>query len=363
MSEPAAPSPIAPTIVLATFNGAPFLSEQVESIRAQSHTDWQLLIRDDGSQDGTRKLLRRLAESDRRIQLVEDNAGPLGAVGNFGRLLETAQKSGADWIALADQDDHWHKEKLATLITRAAGAEPAAHEPPRPLLLHSDLQVVDEHLEPVHPSLMAQMGLRHRDTAPLETLLVQNFVTGCSCLFNRALLDWALPIPPQVIMVDWWLALLAAATGRIEFEPRPLVRYRQHAGNLIGAKPLGKALRQSAARALRPGRRSTADFDRTLVQAECLEARLAARLGEAETQRSTAKTTRTQLIAPGETARQFVTDYLGLFGAESNRLDRVRGLRRLGVGRQNWILDALLKLRLLTGPVGFTAAARSGPTR
>ena len=360
VNQPASPPTLTPTILLATFEGAGFVGEQIESIRAQTHPDWRLLIRDDGSRDGTQDELHRLARLDRRVEFIEDEAGKLGAVGNFGRLLELARDRGADWIALADQDDHWHPEKLATLIERAEGTEQGIAPGPQPLLLHSDLRVVDEQLEPVHPSLMAMMGLRHETAAPLPTLLVQNFVTGCSCLFNRALLEWVLPVPSQVVMVDWWLALGAAAAGQIEFEPKPLVRYRQHARNVIGAKPLGRTLRHSALRTLRPGRRSTEEFDRTLVQAECLETRLSARVREAEAQRSPETGPMPQELRRLETSRQLVADYLNLFRAETSGLARVRGLRRLGIGRQNPLLDALLKLRLLTGPVGFAASARSG---
>ena len=136
--------------------------------------------------------------------------------GSYSRLLERALDEGADWVALCDQDDWWLPQKLERLVERAEELDSEA-----PWLLHSDLSVVGPDLELRHRSLFASMGLRHEAEHALQVLLVQNFVTGCSAFVSRGLLEAALPVPASCVMHDWWLALCAAAEGRIAFESEP----------------------------------------------------------------------------------------------------------------------------------------------
>jgi hypothetical protein len=105
-----------------------------------------------------------------------------------------------------------------------------------PILVHLDLDVISEQLERIHPSFMGYQGLTHESRDPLRVLLTQNFVTGCATAINRPLLELATPLPVDVIMHDWWLALCAAACGRIEYLPHALFQYRQHDANQIEAE-------------------------------------------------------------------------------------------------------------------------------
>jgi len=111
----------------------------------------------------------------------------------------------------------------------------ARHGYSEPLLVHSDLQVVDAGLKPISSSFMQYQRIAHEDDG-LRTLLLSNFVTGCTCLLNRQLAELALPIPREAIVHDWWLALCAASAGHIGYIAEPLVKYRQHGANVIGAK-------------------------------------------------------------------------------------------------------------------------------
>lgn len=220
-------------VLMATYNGASHVREQVASIQAQTVPDWRLLIRDDGSTDGTRDILAELARQDDRISLIYDGGeAPLGVVQNFSRLLQLGQNTACDVFFLSDQDDMWEPHKLA----RQLAEFPDAGCEPEPWLVHSDLTVVDEHLEPVHASLIRHMALESSPERPLNYLLTRNFVTGCATACNRRLLEEALPVPGAAIMHDWWLAVVAAATGSIRCVPEPLVRYRQHIGNTLGAR-------------------------------------------------------------------------------------------------------------------------------
>jgi hypothetical protein len=166
---------------------------------------------------------------------LTNTCGRLGVLGNFAALAEAALNSSAPYIAFADQDDVWHPEKLAWQLA-CLGEAQRASSPDTPIAVHSDLEVVDAQLRPIHRSFLRYQGLWHETDRPLRTLVVQNFVTGCTLLINRPLLELAVPIPPAALVHDWWLALCAAAAGRLEFVPQPTVRYRQHAGNTIGAK-------------------------------------------------------------------------------------------------------------------------------
>jgi hypothetical protein len=103
-----------------------------------------------------------------------------------------------------------------------------------PILVHSDLAVCDANIKLIAPSFWKFQRLNPQ-VAAFSRLLVQNNVTGCTVLINRALADLAFPVPREAVMHDWWLALVASAAGKIGFVPKPLVRYRQHGANQIGA--------------------------------------------------------------------------------------------------------------------------------
>ncbi len=220
-------------IVLATYNGERFLRGQLESILAQSYQSWRILARDDGSSDGTIGVLREYASRlGSRFVLVEDNSGRLGAAGNFGRLLEL---SSAPYVALCDQDDVWLPEKLARLVGVLQDAEQRWGKE-TPLLVHSDLAVVDAQGRVLAQSFWRYQNLNVQAGGVWRRLLVQNVVTGCATIFNRALCVAAIPIPPPAIMHDWWLALVAACLGKIVHVPWASTLYRQHGGNDTGAR-------------------------------------------------------------------------------------------------------------------------------
>ncbi len=221
-------------IVLSAYNGARYIAEQIESIRAQSRTDWRLVVRDDGSGDDTIRIVEEFSSRDDRIRLRRDGRGNLGPAASFGVLLEHAEACGADYVALADQDDVWMADKLDRQLT-LLGTHQASVGPDHPMLVHSDLALVDHDLRPVHPSFLRHQRLEHVATDPLRRLLVQNFVTGCTVVLNRALLRAVIPIP-HVVMHDWWLALCAAALGSLLFLPEATVRYRQHGANVLGSR-------------------------------------------------------------------------------------------------------------------------------
>ena len=223
------------SILLATYNGQPYLSEQLESIFQQTCSDFWLYVRDDHSSDETIKIIAHYFDAPERIR-VHDSLGRLGLVGNFSRLLEAACQDRGEYFLLGDQDDVWYPNKLADQLLLMQVLE--EKYPGQPLLIHSDMEVVDSSLNQIHPSFMEYQNIRNEDRESLKVLLTQNFVTGCTVLVNRRLLDIALPIPGDALTHDWWLALCAVTFGHIGYIDRPLLRYRQHGSNEIGAKSI-----------------------------------------------------------------------------------------------------------------------------
>ena len=262
-------------LVCATYNGAAYLTEQLASLVAQTHTGWRLWVRDDGSVDGTVQLLREWAGRDERIVLVEDEGARLGAAGSFARLWEGAPV-GARYLGFVDQDDVWVPEKLERSLAAMREAE-RLHGDTTPILVHSDLSVVDSALRPVAPSFRAYAGLGALE-APLPERVAHNVVTGCTVLVNRALREAAGPIPDGV-MHDAWLACVATAVGRTVYLPQPLVAYRQHGANAIGARGAPAPLSRAMWRALFPWRARQAVVRRHVAAAARLAQALLPRLG------------------------------------------------------------------------------------
>lgn len=222
-------------ILLATYNGERYLAEQIDSLLAQTFDDWRVIARDDGSSDGTVRILESYAACHPgKFMLIEDAAVGLGACGNFGRLME---HSTADYVMFCDQDDVWLPRKIETLMVAMRELE-AECGPNTPLLVHSDLQVVDSELRVLHPSFGAIQDIDLVQGRKLNQLLIQNTVTGCAALCNRPLVELSLPIERGALMHDWWVALVASGFGRIEFIPEPTVFYRQHVRNTLGAKQM-----------------------------------------------------------------------------------------------------------------------------
>ena len=219
-------------ILLATYNGERFVERQIESVLDQMDDRCRLLIRDDGSSDGTLSLVRQfVARQPGRIVLLDDGGPRLGACGSFGRLLE---HSDADYVVLCDQDDVWLPGRISKPLERIQAVERELGAG-TPVLAHTDLVVVDENLRTIAPSFWSYSNIDPYRGSGLNRLLVQNVVTGCATVLNRALARLASPIPKGAPMHDWWLALVAAAFGRIEAVSEPTVLYRQHSDNRLGA--------------------------------------------------------------------------------------------------------------------------------
>jgi len=318
-------------IVIATFNGADFLSDQLKSLIDQSESNWTLLVQDDGSTDETLEILREFARKDERIRVLGQKQDcPGSAMGNFSSLLQSAYDQGAEYVFCCDQDDVWEPAKLELIMNHLKTLEGQNRAPS---LVHHDLAVVGEHLEPIAGSFVERMQLSPLDESNPQRLLSRNEVTGCAMAFNRSLLEIALPVPDQAVMHDWWLALCAGFFGRLEFVPEVLVKYRQHGANTIGAKSFWHSLNPST-NWIEGWRRGDADFIATMEQCAAFRESMASRLGEEPEIES------------------LLHDYCGLHSA--SRRQRLEILRARGLWRKHWFSNLILLCRMLLLPRAST---------
>ena len=239
-------------ILLPTFNGEKYLSEQLDSLIGQTYENTIIVVRDDGSGDGTWEVTRSYqSKFPQKFLILENDGRNLGASGSFSFLisyvLEHKNELGLTraYMMFCDQDDIWIRDKVKRQMRCMVEVEGDGDT--IPVLVHSDLRVISESGYRVADSLMKYQGLFPERNA-FGQLLFCNLVTGCTALINESLAAKALPIPPQAVMHDWWLALLAAAFGKLVFIDAPLVEYRQHAFNTIGAveKPAYKTIGELA---------------------------------------------------------------------------------------------------------------------
>lgn len=263
------------TVLLAAWNGAEFIEEQLDSILGQTiyectdgaqagqcqgeaaarpgdgkseapkgNLPIKIMISDDDSTDGTREILERYRtrypgqimlnhrSSERKAKDLAE--GIPAAAGNFFWLLSQADD---DYIMLSDQDDVWKTNKAAVLLAEMKRLE-AEHGSGHPILVHSDMEVVDKNLNVIHPSFFKYQKCDPARVAFSE-LLVENSVTGGAVMMNRALAELLKERPAACFMHDWWIALAASCFGTISCVREPLYLYRQHGNNTLGAKETG----------------------------------------------------------------------------------------------------------------------------
>lgn len=220
-------------ILLSTYNGERYLAEQIESIQRQTFQDWNLLIRDDGSTDGTVAMIQDFAQKDERITFINpDHRDNLGVIRNFFTLLKYDK---ADYYFFSDQDDVWLEDKLSVTLAAAKSLLPV-----EPCLVYTDLTVVNHQLQVMHES-MIRVQSHHANTS-LRQELTENTVTGGTMMINHVLAElWQ--TTDDLIMHDWYLALLAAAKGQLVYLDVPTQLYRQHDNNVLGARTLTKRLK------------------------------------------------------------------------------------------------------------------------
>lgn len=249
-------------ILMAVCNGERYLSCQIESILAQSDTDWHLYICDDGSSDNSFAIAEEYASNySGKITAVRNEVPTGSACANFMRML---RECNADYIFFSDQDDYWLPDKIRLTREKMKAMEEKYGD--LPFLVHGELEIVNEALEQLAPGFTKYQGIDPKYKS-LNRLLCQNNITGCTVMMNRALADIVKYAPPEaMLMHDWWAGLAAAAFGHIGFVDKPLIKYRQHGGNQLGA--VNNRNLAGAVRMIRDRQRTRERIDMTYRQAK-----------------------------------------------------------------------------------------------
>jgi glycosyltransferase involved in cell wall biosynthesis len=219
-------------ILIPTFNGARYLNSQLSSIFNQSFFQWRILIRDDGSTDGTLELIEEWRSSNpERFFLISDNEKGLGVSQSFARLLA---HSSASYVMLCDQDDYWYPDKILKSF-EAIRQEEVKMVFGFPLMVCTDLEIVDSELNFISKSFWSDRKDSPEILEDYEKLIAHSVVTGNTILLNRPAVNLVIPIKTNFFLYDQWIAIKVAKYGKIIFLNEPLVKYRQHSSNVLGS--------------------------------------------------------------------------------------------------------------------------------
>ena len=222
------------SIAMCTFNGANYLPEQLESIANQAVQPHELIVCDDGSTDSTRVVLDEFAEKSPFQVRIYVNERNLGVKKNFEKAIGLCS---GDVVVLSDQDDVWHAEKLHKM-------KQAFAEDPDVGLVFSDAEIVDSELNSTGKTMWQVLGFddtarRSVASGKFDVLAPGWTVTGATMAFRSRYRNLCLPIPLELQMLhDGWIALVIAAVARVIPINEPLIRYRQHSNQQVGAPEL-----------------------------------------------------------------------------------------------------------------------------
>ncbi|MFT4153292.1 glycosyltransferase family 2 protein [Parafilimonas sp.] len=205
------------SIALAVYNGERYLPQQLASLQAQTITPHELIVLDDCSTDKSLEVINAFPLSfEKKIFLNEKNRGPNSSFKKLAGLCS------GNYIAFCDQDDIWLPDKIESSLLKMKEIDNN-----KPTIVFSDLSVIDEDNKPVHDSFW-KLRLTRPENFSLKDILFGNIVTGCASLINNAMANELAKMPVNVIMYDYWMALIGYSFGRYSFINKPLVLYRAH---------------------------------------------------------------------------------------------------------------------------------------
>jgi glycosyltransferase involved in cell wall biosynthesis len=207
------------SVVLCTYNGAKYIEAQLASIIAQTYAVAEIIVVDDVSSDDTMAVVERAAARDSRISLSQNNFN-IGFTSNFESALQMAKH---DYIAISDQDDIWHHQKIEKMM--------AAFEPDAAAIYCDSVRFTKD--IPIHP--IKNKSSRHVAGTNVRKLALYNTVSGHALIIRKSLLEQALPIP-NAVYYDWWLALQAVTSGGLQYLDEILVYQRAHDTNVTITK-------------------------------------------------------------------------------------------------------------------------------
>lgn len=208
------------SIAMATYNGAEFVAEQIESILVQTYTDFELIISDDCSNDNTVEILKKYASKDKRIKVIV-NENNLGFKKNFEKLLPLCK---GDYIAFCDQDDIWTLDHLEILINEIKDKD----------LVCGNAELIDRNGNKMNLTTyecLSNFNLSEKNEEVFKKLLYGNFAQGTAMMITKALAQKIIPIPNAIKYHDWWAASIASLNNGCVYTNKKVLFYRQHATN------------------------------------------------------------------------------------------------------------------------------------
>lgn len=224
------------SILLASYNGERYLSQQIDSIINQTFEDWNLFISDDGSSDSTLNIIDKYIKDNSNIFTLHDSIMHRGAMNRFVWMMENVE---SEYYMFCDQDDIWLPNKIEICYSKLHKME-GENIGGTPLLVFTDLFVVDESLKIISNSMWEYSRLKR--VMYSKYLLAIPYVTGCTMFFNHAAKMNSLKYASKAIMHDSLLALTTSIYGKIAGIPFPLIYYRQHSNNVLGAFKYNKSI-------------------------------------------------------------------------------------------------------------------------
>lgn len=205
-------------ILMSTYNGERYLKEQLDSIFAQTYPNIEVLVRDDGSKDGTREILREYQKTHPNLFVYEEKNE--GLTKSF---LELIQKCDADYVSFSDQDDYWLENKIEVAVEKLENIK-------GPALYCSNQILVDKDL------IRLPEGVIPDKTPGFGNALIESMCTGCTAVMNRELINEVKGhLPKNAIWHDWWCYLVASYLGTVVFDKGAYILYRQHGDNQLGS--------------------------------------------------------------------------------------------------------------------------------
>ena len=225
-------------ILMATYNGEKYIAEQIESIIKQSYTKWHLYIQDDCSTDATVSIALSYKEKyPEKITVIENTQNSGSAKNNFFSMLDLAK---SDYIMFSDQDDVWLPDKIKIIHRRMLCAERKTGKG-YPVLVHTDVSLVDENLNVIAESPFKKEKWHFNKKITFWNSLIGNVVMGCTTEINKALLDKVkYNNLDNIPMHDWWFGMCARYFGTEEVVKIPTMLYRQHNANNVGVDEKSK---------------------------------------------------------------------------------------------------------------------------
>jgi len=222
------------TILISTYNGGAFLPHQLDSLLQQTYQEFCVFIRDDGSSDNTRKVIEQYVHNHPdKFHHIDDNLGNIGSSNSFMYLLSV---SNSEYIMFCDQDDFWLPNKIKLSIAETKKIE--EKHPKEPVMVFTDLQVVNSKMEKIHDSFWEYQKINPDISKNWKQNLAQSVVTGCTMIINKYARDIALPFKIPNMLHDHWISTIVSRQGNVSYLPKQTILYRQHGKNVLGAQSI-----------------------------------------------------------------------------------------------------------------------------